>query len=133
MRRLLLRKTGRLNLTCERMKWTAKLRTTYGNKRRGTPVCLAQARAREEARFDYHVEMDLIGGELRRLRMENGLSIETVARAMGMRKYRLCQIEHGLYIHLGVPQLYRLCKYYGVSARQVLAIIPGARFENLES
>jgi len=93
---------------------------------------LAQAHNRESARFDFQMAMDLIGAELRRLRLKQGLTIDAVARAARMSKYRLYQIELGLYIHLDVPQLHRLCAHYGVSHLHVLGVIPDTLFGDLE-
>ena len=93
---------------------------------------LAQMHNRESGRFDFQIAMDLIGAELRRLRLEQGLTIDATAKAVRMSKYRLYQIELGLYIHLGVPQLRRLCAHYGVSHRQVLQIIPDTRFGDID-
>ena len=93
---------------------------------------LAPAHNRESARLDFQVAMDLIGAEFRRLRLERGLTINAVAKAVRMPKYRLYQIELGLYIHLDVSQLHRLCARYGVSHLQVLQIIPGTLFGDID-
>ena len=90
---------------------------------------VSQAAARKRHGFAYQAEMDLIGAEFRRLRLEKGLTIGAVAQAMGMRKYRICQIEHGMYIHFDLGQLYRLSAHYGVSHLDVLAVIPGTTFK----
>ena len=89
-----------------------------------------QAANREHARFDYQNELALIGAELRRLRTVQRLSIEAVARALKMPKYRLARIEHGLYIHLGLPDLYRLAELYHVSPLDIVSVIPNTRFED---
>jgi hypothetical protein len=49
-----------------------------------------------------------------------------------MRKYRLCLIEHGLYIHLDIPQLCRLSAHYGVPWRAILSVIPNTMFEDID-
>jgi hypothetical protein len=91
-----------------------------------------QAKARELSRFDFQLAIDLIGAELRRLRLEQELTIDQVAKALKMRKYRLCQIEYGMYIHFDIPQIRRLAAHYGVSHLEVLDVIPGTMFGNLK-
>lgn len=93
----------------------------------------AQAANREHVRFDFQNEMALIGAELRRLRMEQGCSIVSAAKAAKIPKYRLACIEHGTYIHFGLPDLYRLAALYGVSALDIVSIIPGTSFEGLDA
>jgi len=114
------------------MKPISTLINTHDTTPALTNPYLAQARERERCRFDFSIEMDLIGAEFRRLRKEKGLSIEAVAKALRMRKYRLCLIEHGLYIHLDVPQLRGLSAHYGVSHLDILSVIPDAMFENID-
>ena len=94
--------------------------------------CLTQAANRESLRIDYEKDLLLIGTELRRLRMALGHTVELVARAIKMSKYRLCRIEDGMYIHFGLPDLYRLAEHYGVSPLDILAVIPNSAFENLD-
>jgi len=90
-----------------------------------------QAHARERHRFDFQNEMTLIGTELRRLRKERVFTIESVARALKISKYRLARIEHGMYIHLDIPGLYQLAEHYNVSPFDILSVIPNTTFENL--
>jgi hypothetical protein len=112
------------------MRTTSASRDALGNTRLSNPH-LSQAREREHFQFDFRIEMELIGAELRRLRKEKGLSIESVAKAARMPKFRLCKIEHGMYIHFGLELLYGLSALYGVSPLEVLSVIPDARFEDL--
>lgn len=93
----------------------------------------AQAHAREEHSADFNAEMILIGIEVRRLRQKQGLSIEKAAKALKISKYRLARIEHGLYIHLDVPGLYRLAALYNVKPLDILAVIPNTSFGQIMS
>ena len=110
----------------------ASVSTMIKTRRGKSTRHVTQARTREVQRFDYQNDLALIGTELRRLRKTLGHTIELVARAIKMSKYRLCRIEHGMYIHLGLPDLYRLAEYYGVSPLDILAVIPNSAFENLD-
>jgi len=94
---------------------------------------LTQAGNREHYRFDFQNEMALIGAELRRLRTGRGHSIVSAAKAAKISKYRLACIEHGVYIHFGLPDLYSLAELYGVSAMDIVSIIPGTNFEALDA
>ena len=91
----------------------------------------AEARERQRLWHEYSDQMEMIGAELRRLRIEKGLSLEAVARAMKMSKYRLCKIEHGLYASFDLNQLYPLSALYGVSPLEVLSIIPDSMFDKI--
>jgi glyoxylate utilization-related uncharacterized protein len=97
-----------------------------------TSPYIAQTSTRERYRFDFQNEMALIGAELRRLRTERGLSIVSAAKAAKISKYRLACMEHGAYIHFGLPDLYRLAELYGVSALDIMSVIPGANFEDID-
>ena len=68
----------------------------------------------------------------RRLRLDKGYTLVSVAKALRMPKYRLCRIEHGMYIHLGLVELYKFSELYDVSPLEILSVIPDATFENLD-
>jgi len=112
------------------MRTTSAFKNTLGNAELPNQH-LSQASARERFQSDFRIDMELIGAELRRLRKEKGLSIESVAKAVRMPKYRLCKIEHGMYIHFDLRHFYSLSSFYSVSPSEILSIIPDARFEDL--
>ena len=92
-----------------------------------------QASNREHYKSDFQNEMTLIGAELHRLRTERGRSIDWVAQAIKIPKLRLARIEQGTYIHFGLTDLYSLAGLYGVSALEIVSVIPGTRFDDLDA
>jgi hypothetical protein len=104
-------------------------RTTTERK---TNSYICQAKYRERSQYDFRIEMELIGARLRRLRMDNGYSIESIAKAIRMPKIRLHKIERGLYIHFGVSDLYKLTHHYGTSAVEILSILPDTLFDHFD-
>ena len=112
------------------MRTISAFKNTFGNTEVPNKY-LSQATEREHFQFDFRIEMELIGAELHRLRKEKGLSIESVAKAVRMPKYRLCKIEHGMYIHFDLRHFYSLSSFYSVSPSEILFVIPDARFQDL--
>jgi DNA-binding XRE family transcriptional regulator len=114
------------------MKRTSRDKSFYGNSPRRVNPYIADALSRERAASDFKTQMELIGAKFRSLRMEQGHGLESVAKALGISKHRLTQIECGTYIHFGLPLFYALTEYYGISTTDVLSVIPDASFVDLK-
>jgi len=114
------------------MKAISAPRRDRWNAERRTNSNISRARHRERTQFDFRIEMELIGARLRRLRMDKGYSLESVAKAIKMPKHRLHKIERGLYIHFSLPDLHSLSQHYGTSTAEIFSVIPDGLFEDLE-
>jgi len=113
------------------MKTVSVPRKDRWNTERKVNPNISQARQRERTRFDFRIEMELIGARLRRLRMDKGYSLESTAKALKMPKRRLHKIEYGLYVHFGLSDLCKLSKHYDTSTVEILSVIPDGMFEDL--
>jgi len=114
------------------MKAIRALKKKRWDKERTLNPYISEANHRKRAQADFKTEMELIGTELRRLRMEKGYSPDVVAKALKIPKGRLHKIECGTYPHFDVPQLYNLSDHYGASPSAILSVIPNTNFSNMD-
>ncbi len=61
----------------------------------------------------------LLVHKLRCIRIGKGISLPSVARAIGISMYVLDKIEKGRAMHLKISMLYRLSEYYRVEMREL--------------
>jgi hypothetical protein len=95
----------------------------WSTERRLNPY-LSQAMERKRFWLSYSTEFELIGAQLRRLRMDRGYGIEWVAKAIRMPTTRLFRIEQGAYMHFELCHLQRLSALYDTSSLAILSVIP---------
>jgi transcriptional regulator with XRE-family HTH domain len=107
------------------------LKNSHWIKERQINPYIAEARARERRWNEFKMEIELVGAQLRRVRLNRGYTIATVANALKMSKRRLDMIECGAYKHFTTPDLYRLCQFYETTTTEVLSVT-NATFQNIE-
>lgn len=61
----------------------------------------------------------LLFRKLRSIRIGKGISLPSVARAIGLSMYVLDKIEKGRARHLRISLLYRLTEYYRITMREL--------------
>src|SRR4051812_12141170 len=110
------------------MKTTSHRKDRWNTERQINPY-ITEARARERFWHEFRIEMELIGAQLRRVRVTSGYSLAAVAKALKMPKRRLAMIERGVYKHFTTPDLYQLCQLYQTTTYEILSIIPDACYE----
>jgi DNA-binding XRE family transcriptional regulator len=93
---------------------------------------VTEARARERFWQEFRIEMELIGARFRKVRLDHGYSLESVAKALKIPKRRLSQIERGMYKHFEIIHLDTLCEHYNTTRTHILSVLPGANLEGVE-
>jgi DNA-binding XRE family transcriptional regulator len=69
----------------------------------------------------WNIDADLkrVGENLRRIRADRSLSIDTVAKAINLTPALLQQLEDGLYPECKLDTIFDLIQYYGVSGEEI--------------
>lgn len=99
---------------------------------------LANYKTRAEAYYwknvfsDYENELKLICAELRRRRIEKGYSLGSISRILRIPKRRLYKIECGNYPYVSPTYFWIMAAIYGASPREILSVIPGFRFQDVD-
>jgi hypothetical protein len=106
------------------MKATFVSKQNRWNAERRLNPYLSQALERKRFWLSYSTEFELIGAQLRRLRLDKGYGIEWVAKAIRMPTARLFRIEQGAYMHFELCHLQRLSALYDTSPLAILSVIP---------
>lgn len=66
--------------------------------------------------------LERIGNYLRLKRIERGDKMETTARAVGLSKSVISQIENGRYQSLMIKHLEKLARYYDITIEEIVSI-----------
>jgi transcriptional regulator with XRE-family HTH domain len=69
----------------------------------------------------WNIDADLkkLGENLRNIRTDRGLSLDTVAKAINLSPSLLQQLEEGLYPECKLDTIFDLIAYYGISGEEI--------------